>query len=844
MKKSLLLLSLPLFLLASCEENASSSESSSPELPASSSETTTETKDLVSLSFDDEGETTLNAATGLDYDIDYVFNSSNQSDLMKPASSPIRRKGVSGSALYMDGFSTSVLDASFQTPRNAITFSAWVAPRGFENLPNYGGGTPGEGHPRLTSLFSKGDIELGEGFVFGYGRLGLWGMQLALHSSLTGEDFVVGFYDPLNTIPLYEWSYLSATFDGETGYVSLSFNDRVVYESILEDLRDTTLISSSYPLFMGRYANPTIELGFDRQFPAGLVDEMKISGRSKTPKERKDEFDACAENGKAPDLPFSEVKEDRAMYEGDRYRPIYHGLPPATWMNEPHSPFYYNGRYHIFYQHNPIGPYWSQIRWGHLVSEDMIHWEGVKDAVAPTSGICPEGVWTGGAVIGPDGTPWLVITAGTNQSTWSGQNVAFAHAKDPSDPNLEEWVVESTCVLTQPSDDSQGERDQFRDPFLWEDDGTYYMLVSTSIPGRGGSANAYVSRNMREWEYKGYVYECDFNLYPEQGAHWECVNLLPISTKGGKKTKWILFDCPQYTVEGYVVDCYYWIGEFDKASVRFIPDDPKPRLFDYGKGIYTGQTGFTYLTEEDRQEGKCRYEEGRTILYSLAQGKAAGSGHNKISGWAHNMAIPLELHLSDDGNDVLREPISELASAEGKTLLDLEGSYGENEINEALASVEGDALRIDLEFSYSLQSDSSLAAFQVRYNPYERDGSTENTDIRFNRAGMHVDRLSSTLTPGIDKSDSWIAPMTEGKHTMTVLLDRSMVEVHVDEKTSFTTRVYPRYGDSNKLHFLARDAGIEVSKMKVVEMESVYFETTTPSYYENMGYLQNGGTAR
>lgn len=839
MKNKRILLILSSFLMASCGSAPLSSNSG---YPSSSSNTTEDSSTLIYYALDENGgEETRDEANNKSYPIEYIFSSSNQDNLLKPANDPIRRKGVRGNSLYMDGFSNAIINQNFLTPKDAITFSAWVAPRGFENLPNYGDGTPGAGHPRLTSLFSKGDIELGEGFVFGYGRLGLWGMQLALHSSLTGEDFVVGFYDPLNTIPLYEWSYLSATFDGKTGYVCLSFNGEVAYESILEELKGSSLISSGYPLFMGKYVNPTVEMGFERQYPAGLVDEMKIIGSSWTPKQMKEEYLSYCENGVHPELSFDNVKEDRAVYEGDRYRPIYHALPPAVWMNEPHSPFYYKGRYHIFYQHNPIGPYWSQIRWGHLVSDDMVHWEGVKDAVAPTKGICPEGVWTGGSVIGPDGTPWLAITAGTNQSTWSGQNIAFAHPKDPNDSNLEEWIVESTCVITQPNDDSQGERDQFRDPFIWEDDGTYYMLISTSIPGRGGSANAYTSKNMREWEYRGYVYECDYNLYPEQGAHWECVNLLPISTKDNKKTKWILFDCPQYTVDGYIVDCYYWIGEFDKVSCRFIADDPKPRLFDYGKGIYTGQTGFTFRTEEDLQKGKMRYEEGRTILFSLAQGKAAGSGHNKNSGWAHNMAIPLELYLSDDHKDVLREPIAELNSAEGNTLLDVQSSFNETEINEKLASIQGDSLRIDFDFTYSLPQEDSLLSFQVRYNPYIKDGVTEHTDIRFNRSGMLIDRLSSS-TMNVDKADSWIYGAKEGSHHLTVLLDRSMVEAHLDSLGSFTTRIYPKFGDSNGLHFFTQNASLNVTSMRVIEMNSVYFEKTTPSYYGNSSFLADGGT--
>ncbi len=113
-----------------------------------------------------------------------------------------------------------------------------------------------------------------------------------------------------------------------------------------------------------------------------------------------------------PACDYADVMLDSSVYEGDRYRPQYHAIPPGMWMNEPHAAFYYNGYYHLFYQSNPNGPYWAQIRWSHWVSKDMVHWEYVKEAVVPTKDICPDGVWTGGAVIGPDGTPWLVITAG------------------------------------------------------------------------------------------------------------------------------------------------------------------------------------------------------------------------------------------------------------------------------------------------------------------------------------------------------------------------------------------------------------------------------------------------
>ena len=799
---------------------------------------------VLNLTFDDhQGTYTKETVSNLDYKVNYVFNEDNANNIFKEVSNPIYRDGVKGDALYMDGFSTYIKIDDFYVPgtrkNSVITMSAWVAPRGFENLFNYGDDTPGKGHSRLTPIFSKGDIEMGEGFIFGYGRLGMWGIQLCLHSNETDEDFMVGFYDPINTLQLYEWNHVAVTFDGKTGYIALFYNGKAVYEEYVEDLIDCKVVSSEDPLYMGAYTNPLIEMGCKRQFPAGLIDEAKIYNNVLTPDEIYEEYSSYFVDGKHPSLDYNNVAEDRAQYEGDRYRPIYHGIPSAVWMNEPHSPFYYKGRYHLMYQHNPIGPYWSQIRWGHLVSDDMIHWKTVKDSVAPTKDICPEGVWTGGVIIGPDDTPWLVITAGTNTSTWSGQNIAFAHAVDPSDPDLTEWVIEPTCVLTQPAGDIQGERDQFRDPFLWEDDGVYYMLISTSIPGKGGSANIYTSTDLRDWEYKGYLVDIDFNEYPEQGAHFECVNLLPISNESKTIKKYILFDCPQYTTDGYIVDCLYWIGTFDKNTCRFIPDDPKPQYFDLGRGIYTGQTGLTYLTDEDRTNGKTNYTDGRTILFALSQGKAAGTEHNLNSGWAHNLAMPVELSLADDGKTVIRKPIEEIESAYGDTLFDyVDSPISAASMNEKIKDIRGDSLRIDFEMDINPTSTTYNGGLYVRYNKNEVNSQTEKTGLVFSNNGFYVDRTQSTLKQGVEVTDSYTYNTSGQTHfNVTVLLDHSSLEVYINDVITFTTRIYPKYGDSDYLHFFDNNIGLTISNFKVVAMNSVYFDTTTPSYFGNVGNL-------
>ncbi|MDE7464755.1 MAG: glycoside hydrolase family 32 protein, partial [Clostridiales bacterium] len=575
---------------------------------------------------------------------------------------------------------------------------------------------------------------------------------------------------------------------------------------------------------------------------------VKMYDGSLSPSEIKKLYDDCA-GGEHPSLDYSEIALDPSVYEGDRYRPQYHAIPPAVWMNEPHSPFYYKGRYHVFYQANPSGPYWSQIRWGHIVSDDMIHWKYVKDAGVPTKDICPEGVWTGGACIGPDGTPWLAITAGTNQygnPNHGGQNVAFAHAADPDDPDLTEWIVEDKLTITQPNDDSMGEREQFRDPFVWYDDETaqYFMLVSTSVPGAGGTANIYTSKNMHEWEHHGFLYECPYPEYDVAGEHWECVVLLPVTTEDGSMTKYVLFDCPQYArgESAPQVECYYWIGTFDKVSCRFIPDSDEPRLFDIGTATFTGQNGYTFLTDEERAAGKT-YEDGRTVIYSIAQGKDAGTGLNYYAGWAHNFAFPLELKLSKDGNEIIRTPIREIESLYGEALYEYEGD-GKTaaEVNAEIENVRGDTVRIDLEFTIAPTSDSYAAKLGVRYNPYTSLEGTERTYIEFADGKASIDRLQSTLRPGVDKQSlhHW-AYGEERTFKVTVLLDRSMLEVYINDTVSGTARIYPHYGDSDYFRLIDDNAGMTVKKLKITQMKSAYSAdgSITPPYYGNTGNLKD-----
>jgi len=701
------------------------------------------------------GSTVEDAASGQQDTVEHALADAR----FKPDEEPRWIDGVAGSALLFDGYSTRVESHRrlFEDDQTALTVEAWVAPRAFE----------GRTSDRLSAVVNDHSAEDDSGFEFGLTGLGRCSFRVGLGDSWK----TVRTADPL---PKYAWSHVAGVFDGDDGALRVYVDgERAATTRVPVG---SAVVPSDGPVRIGRNSR-TERVGdaFELNAFAGAIDELRIDDRVLRDRAVRERYESRCD-GEHPSMEYGTIALDPSRYRGDPHRPKYHPIPPGHWMNEPHGPLYHDGQYHLFYQHNPSGPYWGNIHWGHWVSDDLVHWRCLEPALTPEAdGIAPDGIWSGGSTHDDGGEPVLLFTAGDMDRT-PDQRVVTARPVDPDDPDLTAWKQSDEAAIERPY--SMGLRDNdFRDPFVWQEDGAWYCLVGAGFENGGGAALVYESESLDEWRFRGCLHRSDHDERPELGLVWELPVLLPVGEDETGAEKHAFIVSP---VEGAAeVEVYYWLGEWDADKCRFDPDHDEPRLIDYGDFHFTGPHGFVDPAT------------GRSILFTIAQDGRRPRDHYD-AGWAHNGGLPVHLHLRDDGRLGV-EPIEELRSLRAERLAELENETV-SRANEELDGVGGSAVEIGATMA---SGDAEKYGLKVRTTP---DGSEETLlyyDDRTERVVVHRER--STRDAGTRAAVSERSSLVhrgevdlDGEDLdLRVYLDGSMLEVYVNGLKSVTTRLYP-----------------------------------------------------
>ncbi|MBO3287193.1 GH32 C-terminal domain-containing protein [Paenibacillus sp. FSL M8-0228] len=737
------------------------------------------------------GTSALESVSQVQDNIQYVFN---QAEFTQPCP-PRWRQGVIGNGLLFDGYSTYIahsFDEGNQNTepeyRSALSIGVWVAPRSYE------WGDDG----KLSAIVNRYNLDRKQGYLLGMFRHGSWSFQVGLE----GGDWKELWSPDGHELPKNEWSYVNAVFDGNQGEIKLYLNGSEIASaavprgSRLAEAADTDLLIGK-----NNHSSLLAEV-FSLHMFSGIIDELKIYNRALSAEEVAASYRHVLDTfheGIRPQLNYDEIKLDRTPLLLDRHRPQYHVSPPAHWMNEPHAPIYFDGQYHLFYQHNPQGPFFHQIHWGHWVSQDLVHWRDLPVALAPEKDqLAPDGIWSGSATYDADGLPVLFFTAG-NDSASPNQSVALARSTYTLDgnPDLVQWVKHPEPLIVQKK--GMGAFGDFRDPFVWKDDDGWYALVGSGI--EGGAALAFASQDMLNWTYKGPFFKADIQKFPYLGPIWELPVLLPLGSDKQGVNKHLLLVSP--VGKGADVEVFYWIGQLDKQNLSFIPDQEEPQLIDVGDFHFTGPSGMVDP------------KTGRNIVFTIAQGDRTSEMEYK-SGWAHNGGLPLSVYLRDDGRLGI-EPIQELQSLRGPKRLSLR-DQSLAETNVQLRNVHGDMLEIQLELE---PGSAKKFGVKVRCTP---DGEEETLlYYDWNQALLMVDRSKTTLHPG-EKCGGIQGGKLEllGENLkLHIYLDRSMVEAYASGLKSLTTRVYPSRMDALGLEIWG-DGEPFVKSLDIWDMQSVW----------------------
>ncbi|WP_309122171.1 glycoside hydrolase family 32 protein [Paenibacillus sp.] len=484
----------------------------------------------------------------------------------------------------------------------------------------------------------------------------------------------------------------------------------------------------------------------------------------------------------------------------EAYRPQFHFSPAAHWMNDPNGMVYYEGEYHLFYQHHPKGTTWGPMHWGHAVSRDLVHWEHLPVALEPDEhGF----IFSGSAVVDWNdstgffsGKPGLVAIF-THADTYPGserprqrQSIAYSLDKGRTWMKYEGNPVCADEAITD-----------FRDPkVFWDRRHGQWVMVLAS----GDHVRFYVSKNLLQWTFSS-------AFGSSEGSHdgvWECPDLFELPVDGDpERTKWVLIvsigDHPDLP-EGSRTQ--YFIGDFDG---RTFTNDAAPEAvlwLDHGRDNYAGVTWSDVAAEDGR----------RLFIGWMSNWKYAN--FTPTVSWRSAATLPRELTLREEpeGVRLTQQPAKELEllRLHSRRWRDVRVEPGAN----LLSGARGDQLEIEAEFELG-----DAEQFGIKLRASSREETVVAYDVR--AESLFIDRTKSGATDFHKQFGcKHGAPMQpkDGRVKLRIFVDWSSVEVFAaDGKLVMTDLVFPDPA-SRGLELYAVGGAVKLVGLELHTLKSIY----------------------
>jgi beta-fructofuranosidase len=444
--------------------------------------------------------------------------------------------------------------------------------------------------------------------------------------------------------------------------------------------------------------------------------------------------------------------------EADDTRPLFHFRPPAQWMNDPNGTIYFNGYYHLFYQHNPYGDVWGHMHWGHARSRDLVFWEYLPVALWPSREEGEEHCFSGSARINGLGEPVLFYTSVAETETRPNEQWAAI-----GDDQMMKWEKYSrNPILTLEKTPAFGRH--WRDPFLFEEQDRVFMILGADtetevlIPLYEAT-----DETLTQWTYRGVL----FGLAKEELKFFECPNLVKLDNR------WLLIASPYGPLR-------YWVGELDFANYQF--DASIEGILDAG----VGETAHFYASNIAFDAS------GRCVLFGWIRGFASDRG------WNGCLALPRRLTLGPDGRP-RQTPVREL-----------------EKLRQRLESPAGRVLADEV---FRLPGFAE-SGFEVRLRVVPQNAATWGLRLIDQASGFVVPAVfgDGFSVAGSTIEYEHVEPVTE----LRLFVDRSVMEFFLDQGRLAVTRVFQRPDPKYGLEVFSEGGSIRIESLEVWPLKPVW----------------------
>ncbi len=305
-----------------------------------------------------------------------------------------------------------------------------------------------------------------------------------------------------------------------------------------------------------------------------------------------------------------QIKGAENLYH-EALRPQLHFSSRRGWNNDPNGLVFYEGEYHLYYQHNPYGWAWGNMHWGHAVSTDLVHWQELPIALYPRR--FADWAYSGSAVVDRADTAGFKTGAeaplvAAYTSTGRGECIVFSNDRGRT------W----TEFTGNPVIKHQG-----RDPrLLWHAPTRQWVMALYDEWQGKRWITFHTSPDLKRWQFQSRI-----------EGFYECPDLFELPVDGNPtNTLWVLT----------AASSEYMLGKFDGRL--FTPQSAKLPGH-RGEAFYAAQT-YSDIPAQD----------GRRIQIGWARVATPGMPFNQM------MAFPCELTLrsTGEGARLCFQPIREL----------------------------------------------------------------------------------------------------------------------------------------------------------------------------------------